>query len=39
MICPNCGNKMEILGITENGTYKYYCNKCHKIKLKDRRGK
>jgi len=37
MICPNCGNKMEMFGILESGMYKYYCTKCYRIEFKDRK--
>ncbi len=36
MICPNCGTKMEMFGVTERGQYKYKCNKCYRIELRKR---
>ncbi len=33
MTCSKCGNKMVMFGVTESGYYKYYCEKCHNIKI------
>lgn len=30
-ICSKCGNKMRLIGITDRGYYKYYCNNCYNI--------
>ena len=29
--CPKCNSKMELIGITDKGAWKYYCNYCHTI--------
>lgn len=26
-----CGKEVELIGITDRGSYKYYCTICHKI--------
>jgi len=39
MTCPNCGSKMELFGVLESGAYKYYCEKCYKIEIRDGRKK
>ena len=26
--CPKCNSKTELIGITDKGMWKYYCNKC-----------
>jgi ribosomal protein S27AE len=39
MICPDCENEMSFFGITEDGDYKYYCERCHKIEFENRRKK
>jgi transposase-like protein len=29
--CPKCNSKMELIGVTDKGAWKYYCKSCHTI--------
>ena len=33
--CKKCGKPMVMFGVTERGGYKYCCNDCHIIEIKN----
>lgn len=33
--CEKCKEQLEFIGVTEEGKYKYFCNKCYKLIMKN----
>lgn len=31
VLCPNCGSRMELFGVTDRGMWRFHCPECYTI--------